>query len=408
MKVIRAPHRLAIATSTDSSTGGWPRALRIADTVYLGAHEFVAREDGSSGVGESKILAQTHRVFKGIVSTLRATGLEMADLMKLHTYYVFEGEGSEVTRFWEQMTEVRMQYLANPGPAATALRVRGAPTRDRLISIDGIASSASNKRRLMPTHAWDWSVPTPFSQGWLVGNKVYVGGQISADREGRAVAPGNVLQQTRNTLEYIRHVLAEAGAEWSDLITLKIGYRHEECNLFAPQLLDQILSVVREVLPAPGPALTCFGVDLLYEGLLLEIDAMAVIGGEKYPIVPPGSNDWSLTAGFCAGWRANDDICISAMSAPGGASLATQVEGSIGRVAQVLAAADSSEADLVKMNVFFTGEVADDARNVTTIAGVLADHLPAHRPTVSFVWVPELPRSGQRVQIDALAVVGSN
>ena len=95
----------------------------------------------------------------------------MGDLMKLHTYYPYKGDGADVTQYWERMTAVRLQYLADPGPAATALRVEGVWPGTSLIGVDGIGEASADRQRIMPQHAWDWSVPTPFSQGWRVGDK---------------------------------------------------------------------------------------------------------------------------------------------------------------------------------------------------------------------------------------------
>jgi enamine deaminase RidA (YjgF/YER057c/UK114 family) len=199
----------AFLASVDPSRRRFPNALRIADTIYLSSEPPVGgNQPGPTG----DIQDQTRLAFSDFEGLLHAVGARMSDLVKLHTFYVFEGDDRDATVYWERMTEVRLRYFANPGPAGTALRVKGAPGRNRLIAIDGVASRSAERTRLMPAHAWDWSVPTPLSQGWLIGNVVYAGGQISADRRGRAMAAGDVAQQTVNTMEYLRHVLLEAGA----------------------------------------------------------------------------------------------------------------------------------------------------------------------------------------------------
>src|SRR6266566_4433781 len=145
--------------------GGSPRTLRVGDTVYVGGQ--IALATSGEMVGADSIATQTQQVFESMEALLREAGVDMADLVKLHTYYVFHGQGPEVTSYWERMTAVRLRYLAHPGPAATALRVEGVPLAKLLIGIDGIATVARDKRRIMPEHAWDWSMPTPFSQGWV-------------------------------------------------------------------------------------------------------------------------------------------------------------------------------------------------------------------------------------------------
>ena len=61
-----------------------------------------------------------------------------------------------------------------------------------------------DKVRIMPEGHWDWSMPVSFSQGWKVGDLVFVGGQISADENGRTVGAGDIEIQTRNCFENIR------------------------------------------------------------------------------------------------------------------------------------------------------------------------------------------------------------
>ncbi|PPR20626.1 MAG: hypothetical protein CFH38_01535 [Alphaproteobacteria bacterium MarineAlpha10_Bin1] len=48
----------------------------------------------------------------------------------------------------------------------------------------------------VPADHWDWSIPrNTFTQGWRMGNLVFVGGQISADANARAVG-GDMASQT--------------------------------------------------------------------------------------------------------------------------------------------------------------------------------------------------------------------
>lgn len=379
--------------------GDFPSALRVGNTLYIGA-QLRAGE-----VSPPEVAERTHCTFQEMISALDSTGMTMANLVKLHTYYVYEGEGSEVTRYWERMTNVRLKYLANPGPAATALRVQGVPSNEDLICVDGIAVVNEPVTRLMPAHAWDWSIPTPFSQGWLVDNKIYVGGQLSADRKGKAVAPWDAVEQTKNTLEFIRHVLLEGGGSLDDVVTLKVAYRHNGLDEEANKQLEVILELIRQTLPSPGPAITCIGVELLYEGLVLEIDAVAVIDGKREHITAAGSEDWQQLPGFTPAIRVNDEVYVGAACAPGGASLVAQAESSMERFLRTLAAAQASPEDLVKLNVFYRSDAKAQAGDAEEIARIVAEYLPGKRPVLSIICLPGLPLAGQRVQIDGVAVV---
>jgi len=199
-------------------------------------------------------------------------------------------------------------------------------------------------------------------------------------------------------------VLLEADSGWEDMVSLKIAYRHDGRDPEARRLLDEILGVVRETLPKPGPTLTCFGVDLLYEGLVLEIDGVAVLGGKRTDVAAPGSKDWMSIPGFAEGTRVGEDVFIGGISAPGAASLIAQTEASMERLLRVLAAARGEPEDLVKLNVYFKGEAAGETKDLEEIVRIVGEYLPSDRPVLSVVRVPGLPHDGQSVQIDALAV----
>lgn len=375
---------------------GFPQAIQVGNIVYVGG------QIGDGGSTDIKV--QTATSFDGLVASLKAAGTDMRDLINLRTYYVYGGgTGRDVTDFWEGMTAVRLRYLANPGPAATAVRVAGVPAPGNLIGVDGVAVIGGDRQRIMPEHAWDWSIPTPFSQGWRVGDTVYLGGQISADRQGKAVAPGDVAEQTRVTLEFIRHVLADGGADWSDLATMRICYQASGSQAESRKVLDTILEVIGETLPAPLPTLTAFGVDLLYEGLMLEIDGIA-IKRDRQQIAPPGADTWVRFEDFPVAWKVGNEIHVGGLSAPGGASLAAQTEASLDRLGVTLNAVGADFESLVKLTVFYVPESEDAAADIETINAALTDYLPSPGPVVTIVRAAGLPHLGQKLQLDAVAI----
>jgi enamine deaminase RidA (YjgF/YER057c/UK114 family) len=329
----------------------------------------------------------------------------MEDLAKLHTYYVYDGEGHAVTEYWERMTRARLNYLPNPGPAATALRVSGTPSKEILIAIDGIAVIGGDRQRIMPKQSWDWSIPTPFSQGWKIDNRIFVGGQISADIHGRATAVGDVETQTKNILEFVHQVLRGGGGDWPDLAALKICFRHSGSAGDSRALNSKILEVVRRTIPEPRPALTAFGIDLVYEGLLLEIDGYAILGGEK-KIIQAEMEVGSVSADFAQAWKTDAEIYIGGVFARSEAGLQEQAEASLQKLALILDAADADYRDLVKITVFFVadrhGPAGPPERQI--LVDVLGRYLGAPGPVVTMVQVPLLPQDGQLFQIDGIAV----
>src|SRR6478672_5670118 len=90
------------------------------------------------------------------------------------------------------------------------------------------AAEPLTRQRLMPPGSWDWHIPTPFSQGWKVGNLVFVGGQLSADEHGNVIGRGDIEVQTRNVFEAITRVLEQGGATWRDVVKLNTYYCCDE------------------------------------------------------------------------------------------------------------------------------------------------------------------------------------
>ena len=167
-----------------------------------------------------------------------------------------------------------------------------------------------SKRRIMPAGHWDWSMPVTLSQGWRLGDLVVVGGQISADDKGRTVG-GDIETQTRNIMEFIGRVLHEAGADFADVVKQNVYYVVDDEGPPADEIVRRIDAVQAEYFRAPGPVTTETPVSgLAYEGLLLEIDAFAVVGADKRPLMPEGH--WSRGDGIACvqGWQAGDWVFV--------------------------------------------------------------------------------------------------
>jgi enamine deaminase RidA (YjgF/YER057c/UK114 family) len=144
------------------------------------------------------------------------------------------------------------------------------------------ASDPLTRQRLMPPGSWDWHIPTPFSQGWRVGNLLFVGGQLSADEHGKVVGKGDIEVQTRNVFEAITRVLEEGGATWRDVVKLNTYYCCNETGDAVQEFWEKMTRVRLEYLPTPGPVGTAIRVaGLMYDGFLIEADAIAVVGSRE-------------------------------------------------------------------------------------------------------------------------------
>jgi 2-iminobutanoate/2-iminopropanoate deaminase len=127
-------------------------------------------------------------------------------------------------------------------------------------------------------HPWDWSIPVPFQQGWKVGSLLFIGGQVSADREGNIVGEGDIAVQTRNVFEAIKKVIEDAGGTLADLVKLNTYYVFDGPDEEAKRFWEDMTRVRLEYLADPGPAATAVRVaGLAYPGLLIEIEGIAAL-----------------------------------------------------------------------------------------------------------------------------------
>lgn len=250
---------------------GW----KVGDMIFVGGQRSLDQTGNILGIDDIEI--QTDHAFRNLDTMLRLAGGDRHSLMRQNTYFRFFGEGRDVTSYWEKMTNVRRRYMAVPSAAGAGLRITGFPNSQELIQVEGIGVLGEDRQRLQPDNHWDWSIPnTQFTQGWRIGKLVFVGGQISADNQAKAVGK-NIAEQTRNVFEFIRKVLHEAGLDESDVAKLYIYYHAPGSWEQVAKAKATIEEIQREFYPEPGPAATAVRVSgFAFEDLLIEIEAMAV------------------------------------------------------------------------------------------------------------------------------------
>jgi reactive intermediate/imine deaminase len=115
--------------------------------------------------------------------------------------------------------------------------------------------------------------PSPaaaYSQGVRKGGILQVAGQVPVDPATKLIVGETVGEQTRQALENVRAVLEEAGSGFDDVVMLRVYLTRRED--FA-----EMNAVYEQYVREPYPARTTVFVGLA-EGLLVEIDALAVVG----------------------------------------------------------------------------------------------------------------------------------
>lgn len=108
-----------------------------------------------------------------------------------------------------------------------------------------------------------------YSQAVRRGNVLQVAGQGPVDPATDVFVDGGVAEQTRQTLTNVRTILHAAGADFDDVMMMRV-------YLTDPEHFAAMNEVYGTFVEAPFPARTTVYVGLP-PGMLVEIDAMAVL-----------------------------------------------------------------------------------------------------------------------------------
>lgn len=108
----------------------------------------------------------------------------------------------------------------------------------------------------------------PYSQAIAHDTTLYISGQLPIDGSTGKMAEG-IEAQTRQSLDNLGHILAEAGYSFDDVAKTTVLLAH--ISDFAA-----MNAVYAEYFTADKPARICFEVAALPMGALVEIDAVAV------------------------------------------------------------------------------------------------------------------------------------
>jgi reactive intermediate/imine deaminase len=110
----------------------------------------------------------------------------------------------------------------------------------------------------------------PYSWATKAGNLVFVAGQAALGSDGAIVGEGDIRRQTEQTMENIKRTLEAAGATMDDVVKTTI-YLTDVANYAGMN------EVYRRYFSGAPPARATLLTGLVVEGLLVEIEAIALI-----------------------------------------------------------------------------------------------------------------------------------
>ncbi|SDW63650.1 Enamine deaminase RidA, house cleaning of reactive enamine intermediates, YjgF/YER057c/UK114 family [Ruegeria halocynthiae] len=251
---------------------GFSHVLRSGDMVFTSEMSALTSHGTVEAPGD--IPTQTAKTMERLTRALSAVGAELQDIVKLSTFYEDDLHGSA----WRKAAGLRSAYFSDPGPAATGIPVPGFAQEGLTTKIAATAICApenDRKRRFSwPDGHWNWTAPLPYKHGNMCGNIIHIGGQVALDHQANVLQSGDMVAQTRIAMDNLSKVLAEFDATLDHVVKVTTFYQGSA----SADALHENLLIRSNSYTAPGPATTGIPVPaLIYEGMVIEIEAIAIL-----------------------------------------------------------------------------------------------------------------------------------
>jgi 2-iminobutanoate/2-iminopropanoate deaminase len=268
-------------------TGPLSHGMRVGDVVFVSG--FTARDARGELTGRGDMRAQAEQALDNVGAALAASGMGFADVIKINgTVPDWYGFG--------RYNEIFAKYFTEPFPARAT--IQGAlGTEGALIEIEAVA--ARGPRRTVESEAAGAShftlkrrddtvyVPglpgalAPHSHAVQVGDLVYLCGEVGYDASGRLVGPSDVRAQTRKTLDNLKSCMEALGGTMDDIVKTNV-------TLTDYRLVEGFNAEYATFFTAPYPARTTVVAGLAQERMVIEIEAIAVLGASQTAVAVTG------------------------------------------------------------------------------------------------------------------------
>lgn len=248
------------------------QAVRCGKMIFVSAQ--TAIDESGVLAFPDEIIEQTKQAMSQVGTALGTFGADFDDVVKMNRWYVGHGTVED----FEPAALACAENFTKPGPAATGIPLPRQALPGQKIKLECVAmlgedGSRLPRRHVWPDTLWDWTIPLPYQHGLKCHDMIFLGGQVSLDKQGRAVHPGKLTAQTRQAMDHVGAILRELGADYSDVCKVTTVY---EGGCDHDHLHDN-LSIRSSYFADPGPATTGIPLPkLAYPQMMIEIDIFAM------------------------------------------------------------------------------------------------------------------------------------
>ncbi|MFN0044629.1 MAG: RidA family protein [Alphaproteobacteria bacterium] len=273
-------------------------------------------------------------------------------------------------------------------------------------------NAPSRRQHVFSDGLWGMQIEVPYPKALRCSEMVFTCGQCDLDAAGKPQRPGDLLGQSARTMNHAYGVTAQAGAHPEDMARFQVFYASDG-TVDEDAYLGHLAASVRDaggrraypiVMATPLPY-------FYYPGMMVEIDAVAMIGGGARPRQVAGEQPSWLPTPFAPALRAGELIHIG-MLAPrrtdgrvlARGDAAAQTEILLAELADRLSALGANFGDLVKLNTYYVAAPGTWRK----IAETRAKRFAHPGPAATDIPLPALWPEGVLVRMDAIAMRGTD
>lgn len=403
MQLISPPNHSAGAASGT-------QAVRAGNLIFVGGQMSL---DSRGKVVGTTITEQATHAFDALRRVLAAAGASMDDVVKHNVYVSCDGDASHFQQFMKELDAVRVKYFKAPGPTTTETRV-GLDREGALILVDAWAVVGEHRELLKPEGHWSWEQPMPFSQGWKVGDMIFVGGQRSLGENGQLLGYGDIEVQTDHAFRNLDTMLRAAGGDRHSLMRQNTYFRFFGEGREVTEYWEKMTNVRRRYMSVPsaaGAGLRITGFPIADE--LIQVEGIGVLGEDKQRLQPENHWDWSIpNTQFTQGWRIGKlafiggQISADNRAKAVGSDMATQTRNVFRFIRSVLAEGGLDESDVAKLYIYYyaPGNWQQVAETSAVIGAVQREFYPEPGPCSTSIRVSGFAFEDLLIEIEAMAV----
>jgi len=194
---------------------GYSQGMIAGEFIYVAGQ--VPRDESGNPIAEPGLAAKFEKTASNIRVILERLGASLDALVYVQLHVM-----PDLEQCWGELATLARRFFGAAGPAGTIIQVNGLNHPSYLIEISAIAVApkpkdagereSSMSKRENVAAATELEKQCGLSSALKVGKQVFVSGQMSLDKDGKLVHPGDVGAQFDQALKNFAAVLQRVGA----------------------------------------------------------------------------------------------------------------------------------------------------------------------------------------------------